>query len=148
MLFGKARPKLLLFGDFSLISVFCYRICALRLSQEDGCVEKNEEESLIPLISVMPFQHESPQTLPASVHRRHTASLHRLGHIRFPSTTHCSPGQQLERCMLPFSGWPGALTSRSSQPCLPGRPQICALNILIHAGGLGGRAAVCRHGCH
>lgn len=76
MLFGKARPKLLLFGDFSLISVFCYRICALRLSQEDGCVEKNEEESLIPLISVMPFQHESSQTLPATVCTEDTQHLY------------------------------------------------------------------------
>lgn len=49
MLLGKARLKLLLFGGFFLISVFCYRISALRLSREDGCVEK-KEESLVPLI--------------------------------------------------------------------------------------------------
>lgn len=134
MLLGKARLKLLLFGGFFLISVFCYRISALRLSQEDGCVEK-KEESLVPLISVAPLQQGSSQTLRPQCDRKAHS-------IPAPTRPQQTPAHRA-RAGAPHAalpGWPGALPSRSSRPG--------SLDILIHTvageGGLGRRAAACR----
>lgn len=139
MLLGKARLKLLLLGGFFLISVFCYRISALRLSREDGCVEK-KEESLVPLISVAPLQQGSSQTLRPQCDRKAHSIPAPTRPQQTPAHHALLTGPGLERRTLPFSGWPGALPSRSSRPG--------SLDILIHTvageGGLGRRAAACR----
>ena len=55
----KTRPEFLLFGDFSPLSIFSFITCALRKSQEDGCVKKRGKGFLIPLIFTVPSQQET-----------------------------------------------------------------------------------------
>lgn len=143
MLLGKARLKLLLFGGFFLISVFCYRISALRLSQEDGCVEK-KEESLVPLISVAPLQQGSSQSLRPQCDRKAHSIPAPTRPQQTPATTRRSPGQgwSATRCPSRLAGGP-ALTELAAW--LTRHPDT-------HGGGGGGAeeegSSLQAQGCH
>lgn len=84
MLFGKTRLDLLLFGNFLLMSIFCFRTCALRQLQEDECLMSTGEKFPLPLTSVVPSQRIAFWALPAVALKGHPpCSAHRNRHSTF-----------------------------------------------------------------